>query len=126
MFPLAGLHGRMVFGNEQNKRTAERFVRGIIADGGTYHEEALDLALSMSPDVIFFLTDADQPALSQNKLLRIQRMNGGRTAINTIEFGLGPGGQRDNFLGQLARENGGAYAYIDVSQPQASRIGVRE
>jgi hypothetical protein len=126
MFPLAGQHGKLVFGNSMNKRSAEKFVRGIIADGGTYHEEALELALSMSPDVIFFLTDADQPALSPGKLLRIQRMNGGRTCINTIEFGLGPGGQRDNFLAQLARENGGGYAYIDITQPQAARVGVRE
>lgn len=126
MFPLAGAHGRLVFGNEPNKKSAERFVRGIIADGGTSHEEALEMALSMYPDVIYFLTDADQPALSPNRLFQIQRRNGGRTSINTIEFGLGPGGQRDNFLVQLARENGGAYAYIDVSQPQAARVGVRE
>jgi hypothetical protein len=116
MFALAGHPDRLVFGNAENRATAQQFVRGITADGGTRHEEALWMALKMQPDVIFFLTDADQPELSPSQLEKIQRANSGRTSINTIEFGLGPQIQSDNFLMRLARDNNGKYAYVDVSK----------
>ena len=115
IFSLAGAPGRLVFGTDQNKQVARNFVQGIIADGGTHHEPALEAALAMSPDVIFFLTDADQPALSPAQLLRIQRKNRG-AAIHTIEFGLDPVAPTDNFLSRLARENNGKYVYIDISR----------
>jgi hypothetical protein len=79
------------------------------------------LALRFSPDVIFFLTDADQPALSPAQLLRIRRLNAGRAAINTIEFGLGPAVGRENFLTRLAQENGGQYVYINISRSGRAR-----
>ena len=56
--------GGLVLADEQAKRLAERFVKGIVADGGTQHEAALEMALKLAPDVIFFLTDADEPAMS--------------------------------------------------------------
>jgi von Willebrand factor type A domain len=116
MFALAGHPDRLVFGNEANRATARQFVRNIVADGGTRHEEALWMALNMQPDVIFFLTDADQPELSPSQMEKIQRANNGRCSINTIEFGLGPPIHTDNFLVRLARENNGKYTYVDVSK----------
>jgi len=116
MFALAGQPDRLVFGTPANRATAQQFVRGITADGGTRHEEALWMALKLQPDVIFFLTDADQPELSPGQLQRIERANNGRCSINTIEFGLGPKIGEDNFLMRLARENNGKYAYVDVSK----------
>jgi von Willebrand factor type A domain len=121
IFALAGQPGKLVFGNEQNKISAQKFVRGIIADGGTRHLEALELALKLHPDVIFFLTDADQPELSPAQLAKINRTNGGSCSINAIEFGLGPEIGADNFLVRLARENGGRHTYVDVSRPAAMR-----
>lgn len=118
---LGNQPGALVFGNEQNKELARRFVRGITADGGTRHQEALELALKLRPDVLFFLTDADQPELSPGQLDRIRRRNGGRASIHTIEFGLGPSLNRDNFLIRLARQNNGKYVYIDISQRSARR-----
>jgi hypothetical protein len=106
---------RLVFGTEQNKTLARRFVGGITADGSTHHEEALLMALRLKPDVIFFLTDADEPALTPNQLRRIRQMCDGVTSINAIEFGLGPSLGAENFLSRLARENGGRYAYFDIS-----------
>jgi hypothetical protein len=121
IFALAGQPGKLVFGTEQNKLSAQRFVRGIVADGGTRHLEALELALKLHPDVIFFLTDADQPELSPAQLAHINRINGGSCSINAIEFGLGPEIGDDNFLVRLARENGGRHTYIDISRPSALR-----
>ena len=93
------------------------FVRNITADGGTRHEEALWMALRLHPDVIFFLTDADQPELTASQLERIERANSGGCSINTIEFGMGAQTRTNNFLAQLARDNRGQYRYIDVSRP---------
>jgi hypothetical protein len=69
----------------------------------------------MRPDVIFLLTDADEPKLGPGDLAKIQRMAGG-ISINTIEFGYGPASGEDNFLVQLARQNGGRHGYVDISK----------
>jgi hypothetical protein len=120
IFPIAGHIGRLVWGTPQNKRQALRFIDAITADGATRHEEALMAALKMGADVIFFLTDADQPELTPAQLDRIHRRNNG-TTIHTIEFGLGPQVDRNNFLVKLARQNGGQHAYFDVSTLRAAR-----
>lgn len=110
-----GGKGHLSWATEQNKELARRFVLGITADGSTRHEEAIDAALSRQPDVIFFLTDADQPRLSAGQLADIRRRNGGRTSINTIEFGIGPPVSRDNFISRLAAQNSGQYTYVDIT-----------
>ncbi len=115
IFNPAGREGRLVFGNDQNKNLARRFVGSITASGATRHLEALKLALRMGPDVIFFLTDADEPRMTSEELAGIARMNRG-TSINAIEFGYGPRHNPDNFLVKLARQNGGKHVYIDVSR----------
>ena len=106
---------RLVFGDDQGKALAQRFVRGIVAAGGTRHMEPLVMALKMRPDVIFFLTDAEEPRLSADELLQLQRLNKG-TQIHAIEFGFGLPSGNDNFLKRLARQNGGQHAYIDISK----------
>ena len=92
----------------------------ITAGGATRHFEALEMALRMGPDVIFFLTDADEPRLTAQELARIAQMNRG-TSINTIEFGTSSQGESDNFITRLARQNGGQHVYIDVSQLRSQR-----
>jgi len=106
---------KLFFATDRNKRMAEGFIRGISAQGGTQHEDALLLAIRLQPDVIFFLTDADKPILWPKQLLDIKRRAGGIT-INAIEFGYGPPGDGDNFLKQLARDNRGKYGYVDVTR----------
>lgn len=119
VFNPTGVAGRLVFGTDQNKTLAERFIGGVTADGGTEHEEALERALGMSPDVVFFLTDADEPRLTPKQLARIERLNKG-AVINAIEFGYGPRSQSDSFLVKLAQQNAGHHVYVDVSRlPQA-------
>jgi hypothetical protein len=105
----------MVFGNDQGKKLAEQFVGGIYADGGTRHLEALKLALRMAPDVIFFLTDADEPQLKRHELDEIRRLNRG-TVINAIEFGIGQNPAARSFLKVLAAENDGQHGYVDVTR----------
>jgi hypothetical protein len=105
----------MVFAHEEGQRSAERFLDGIFADGGTAHMPALEIALRMHPDVIFFLTDADEPQLRRGDLDRIRKLNNG-TVINAIEFGAGPRPAGRSFLQQLAEENAGGHGYVDVTK----------
>jgi hypothetical protein len=114
--PLAPQPPKMMFGTESNKRMAVDYVRGIVPDGSTRHREALEMALALRPDVIFFLTDADEPQLRPAELADLHRRNRGPTAIHTIEFGIGPAFDEDNFLARLAHENGGNHVYVDVSR----------
>ena len=44
----------------------------------------------------------------------------GRSAI-TIEFGIGPQMDSDNFLVRLARQSGGQYGYVDVTKLSSRR-----
>lgn len=106
---------KLVWGDKSSKKLAGRFVSGIAADGGTRHIEAISLALRMGPDVVFFLTDADEPRIRPSELARIRRLNK-RTAIHAIEFGFGKQRDSNNFLVQLAEQNGGQHAYIDVAK----------
>ena len=115
VFNVTGTPGKLVFGTDHNKHLATQFVNGIRADGATQHEEAIKMALRMGADVIFFLTDADEPRLSSQQLAQIARLNKG-TAINAIEFGYGVQGDPYNFLVQLARGNGGQHVYVDISR----------
>ena len=114
VFNPTGTPGRLVFGTEQNKYLAQKFVGSITADGATRHEEALEMAIKMGADVIFFLTDADEPRLTAKQLARVAQLNRG-TAINAIEFGYGAQSDPDDFLVQLARQNGGQHVYVDIS-----------
>ncbi|HMC10775.1 MAG TPA: hypothetical protein VKH44_05775, partial [Pirellulaceae bacterium] len=79
------------------------------------HVQALRKALQMRPDVVFFLTDANEPQLRADDLHKVRQFNQG-TSINAIEFGVGPPQPRYNFLQQLAAENGGQHTYVDVTR----------
>jgi hypothetical protein len=77
--------------------------------------DALKLALSMRPDVIFFLTDADEPRITNRELAEISSQNRG-TTISTVEYGAGPRHAGRTFLEELAEQNGGQHRYVDVTQ----------
>jgi hypothetical protein len=106
----------LMLATKENKEEARRFVNSISADGATAHEPAILQGLRLAPDVIFFLTDADQPELSPGQLDRVKKLNAGGAVINTIEFGLGPKVRKHNFLDTLAEQNGGRSAYLDISR----------
>ena len=108
---------QLVQGESSQVALAERYVNSIAAFGGTEHDIALKMALRMSPDVIFFLTDARIPRLSGGELADIRRRaEQSGTTIHAIEFGPEPGAPDDSFLRDLAAQNNGAYQYIDVRQ----------
>ncbi|MCO8125503.1 hypothetical protein NHH03_27440 [Stieleria sp. TO1_6] len=114
-FQIAGSPMSMVAGESANLTRAQHYVESIRAFGGTEHKGALLMALRMSPDVIFFLTDAHIPRMSAIELNVIQdRAQRNGTTIHAIEFGSMPAAAPDSFLRELAAMNNGQYQYIDV------------
>jgi hypothetical protein len=106
--------GRMAYATEQNKQLAKNVVGGVTADLGTDRYMALKKAISFSPDVIFFLTDADDEMLA-SELAEIERANNRiGAAICVIEFGQMSTPARENFLMRLARQTGGQYGYVNT------------
>lgn len=115
MMPIAEGTGRFPFATKINKELAREFVKHIKPDSGTDHVPALKEALALDPDVIFFLTDADEPKLRPRQLSEIRRRNRSGARIHAIEFGIGPPLGEETFLETLARMNGGSYEYVDVT-----------
>lgn len=105
----------MMWGADRQKQVARQFVAGIAAAGNTNHLPALQLALGLHPDVVYFLTDAEEPQLSAQELRKIKEWNGAESVINTIEFGAGPASADHNFLKEITRQNRGQYIYVDVT-----------
>lgn len=118
LFNPTGNAARLAFATEENKERATRFLDSIVASGGTSHEGALRLAVRLQPDVIFLLTDGDEPKLTAAQFLLIRRLAAG-AIIHTIEFGSGPKPEGGSFLAVLASQNGGKYAYVDISKHAA-------
>ena len=114
-FSLPGMPMSMVRAEKSNLDLAKKYVSSIAAYGGTEHESALKLALRMGPDVIFFLTDARVPRLSEGELRELQvRATSSGTTVHCIEFGSDREAPTDSFLIDLAKMNQGQYRYIDV------------
>jgi len=108
--------GRLLAANEMNKEKASRFVKAIKPSGGTEHIPGLKMGLSFAPDVLFFLTDAAEPSLTEAQLIEIQsRAERSLTTIHTIQFNRGPAPNDGSWIRELAQRNRGTYRYIDIS-----------
>lgn len=97
-----------------NRTLARQMIAAVQPDLGTNHMPAMKAALEIEPDVIFFLTDAEDPALSAKDLDDIRRRNNSRTRIHAVEFGKGAKLNNSSALERLAQQNRGAYQYRDV------------
>lgn len=107
---------RIAFATDANKKNAKKFINNVTAAGGTYRHTALKLALRLQPDVIFFLTDTDDPMVQADLQEAISRAQRDAIAINTIEYGTGNVTAHENFLTQLAQQTGGRYVYVDTNK----------
>lgn len=113
---------RLLFADKQNRKLAADHVRSLVATGTTRHEQPLLLALKMKPDVIFFLTDAEEPVMSGAEVERVTRRNQLIGAsIHAIQFGIGPAQGGSRFLRRLAERNQGNHVYVDVTRLAPAR-----
>jgi hypothetical protein len=108
---LAG-RAELVAASLDNTARAARLLKELRAEGGTNHLQALRLALSLAPEVVYLLTDADD--LSDADRSAVTRINRGRAVIHTIELNLANRNRADMPLQVLARENRGRYLAVDL------------
>ena len=108
--------GRNCFGTDDNKLIAKRLVAAIPTGPATHHEPAIVMALRMRPDVLYLMTDGDDPALEGRDLERISRINEGQTVIHAVQFSKGQPKRGADWLRRLAKENRGEYKLVDVSE----------
>ncbi|MFO1064495.1 MAG: hypothetical protein U0892_11585 [Pirellulales bacterium] len=117
---LGGSGGRLILGLDDNKLHAASYVKSMRAVGGTEHLPALRMALAMNPDIIFFLTDADRPALKEAELGDIEnRAARSGTTIHAIQFGTRSAGGEAAWIARLAEMTGGKFKYVNVTQFRA-------
>jgi hypothetical protein len=108
--------GKLLAANDTNKEKASRFVRAIRPLGGTEHIPGLKMGLSFGPDVLFFLTDAAEPAMTESQLIEIQtRAERAMTTIHTVQFNRGPAPNDGGWIRELAERNRGTYRYVDIT-----------
>jgi len=103
---------------DQNKQKLVDHLLGLPAFGSTNHTAALVTALKLRPEVIFLLTDGDDPGMDNGQLRIVREQARGRTTIHTVHFGRGAQGVGDSnhFMRRLASDNGGNYVYVDVDK----------
>lgn len=94
----------LVAATPQNKREAAHLLDVLHTEGGTEHLPALQRALALHPDVIYFLTDAHD--LKAEHARAVTRLNRGRSVIHAIVLG---NEKEGSSLRVLARENRGEY-----------------
>ncbi|MEQ9412126.1 MAG: hypothetical protein RIK87_30730 [Fuerstiella sp.] len=94
---------------------AEQEIDRVTATSGTEHLQPVLHALRLQPDVVYFLTDGDQPQLSRRDLETVRRQNRSGACIHVIEFASTAKESREvSWLQLLASQSGGKYSYIPV------------
>jgi hypothetical protein len=96
-----------------NKERARQKLATIKADGATDHVKALRSALVLKPEVVFFLTDAEQYRADEVEPILKEV---GSARIQAIQFGYGLDSGEGDPLRSLAHLTGGTYRHIDVSK----------
>jgi hypothetical protein len=98
----------------ENKRQAARLLLAVVPEGHTDHERALKRALALHPDVIYFLTDADD--LKPEEVHAITQLNRGHSAIHAIELSTTHRGRPDMPMHLLAESNRGVYQAVELTK----------
>jgi hypothetical protein len=81
----------------------------LTATGDTDHVKALRRGLMLHPDVLYFVTDADD--LTPEQVAFLTRCNQG-SSVHAIEFSRRRNARPDSPLAQLAHGNGGSYRCV--------------
>jgi hypothetical protein len=107
-------HADLLPASAENRRAAAAAIESLVAEGSTNHVQALTRALALQPDVIFFLTDADD--LRPEQVRQLTQYNHGRTVIHAIELHLGRRSRSESTLPLLAQANRGVFRAVESEQ----------
>ena len=89
-----------------------RWMSRVESGGPTDPERALQLALGLQPDVIYFLTDGE---FKRGLVKRIDEMNRAGVVIHTINYGSDE--DESETLREIAEQNGGTYYFVPLPTP---------
>ena len=112
-YRAATASGNLAFATEENRERAVHFLTTVRPGGNTDHLRALREATRLHPDVLFWMTDGEEPKLSRTELDELREIAAG-TRIYTIEFGTGDEPDSPSFLKVAAQENGGKHVWVDL------------
>src|SRR5262249_30267840 len=98
---LLGRRDELLPAKPENLRRAAAAVSALEATGGTRPRTGFTLALCLHPDVLYFLTDADDD-LTDDDCHWVTRTNAGRTVIHTVELTTAHRGRPEQPMQRLA------------------------
>ncbi len=104
--------------NPENRRRAAQFLSSALSEGGTLPLPALKRALTLKPDVIFFLSDAED--MSDRDVREITHLNAGRTKIQVVVLEGEHHGNQNSILSMLAHSNRGKVRSVAESPMSTS------
>jgi hypothetical protein len=84
-----------------------KWIKKLKPDNDTAPEDALDRALKLQPQVIYFVTDGEIPPTPRDSVKKFNRPH--KTVIHTIAIGSQEGAE---MLRGIARDNGGKYQFV--------------
>jgi len=104
----------------ENKTFVRSQLKTVVPNGKSADLLALQIALDLKPDVVFFLSPADLMTKNQVDAILPQA---GRTRIHVIELGPGPDPGTVSQPSRLATVTRGTYRYFDVTKFPMSASG---
>ena len=106
-------YGGMLTADAETLAEVAKALAALRATGRTNHIQALLCGLKFRPDVIFFVTDADE--LTAKEVDALSLYNGGRCSIHVIDLSPRPDDPA-NALRRLALQNRGTYRRVGVKE----------
>jgi hypothetical protein len=104
---------------EPNKEKLLKYLRTLPAFGSTNHSAALVAALKLKPrpEVIFLLTDGDDPGMDPGQLRIVRELAGSKTIIHAIHFGRSHSlADENHFMRKVSGNSGGSYVFVNVDK----------
>jgi hypothetical protein len=103
------LSGDWLTPDEATLAAAERRLDELAASGPTDHVRALRQALLSRPEVLFWVTDADE--LTEDAVREVTRLNNGGASVHVLELAAGRG-DPNSLLARLAQNNRGTHRRV--------------
>ena len=96
---------RSLSASSESIAVIDRLLKESVPEGATDHVKAVSVALSLEPDAIFLVTDADD--LTPLQVRELTRLNRARASLHTIDVSRRL--RAASMLERLAQSNGGRH-----------------
>jgi hypothetical protein len=107
-FPMLGQrNAKLTPATPGNRTKVIKWIKTLQPDNDTAPEDALERALRLKPQVIYFLTDGEIPPTTRDTVAKFNREH--KTVIHTIAFVTEEGAE---MLKGIAKDNKGKYKFV--------------